>query len=317
MEFLSNYGLFLAKALTLLIVMLLGLAGFLSLTRKSHKHGKIEIKSLNHYYDGLQEEMQHALKNVKPVKKTRQQKKDKVKQPSMFVIDFCGDIKASHATALTNAVSAILLVAQPEDEVVVRLESPGGSVNGYGLCASQLQRIRSRGIPLTVCIDKVAASGGYLMACVANQIVAAPFAIVGSIGVVAQIPNFHRLLKRHQVDVELFTAGEFKRTVTLFGENTEKGRKKFQEELDQIHEAFKHYVLKNRPQLEGEKIATGEHWLAMDAYDHRLVDVIKTSDDYLCEKRESFNLYEVSSPEKVSLVNKILKPVMQLMHPYA
>jgi serine protease SohB len=317
MEFLSNYGLFLAKSITFLTVVLLGVAGCFSLSRKSHKHNKVEIESLNAVFDEMQGDMQHAIKKEKPIKRTRQEKREKSKQPNLFVIDFLGDIKASSAHALTKAVSAILLVAKPEDEVVIKLESPGGSVNGYGLCASQLQRIRSKGIPLTVCIDKVAASGGYLMACVANQIVAAPFAIVGSIGVVAQLPNFHRLLKHHQVDVELFTAGEFKRTVTLFGENTDKGRKKFQEELEQIHDAFKHYVLKNRPQLEGEKIATGEHWLAMEAFDYRLVDIIKTSDDYLCEKREKFNIYEVRSPEKTSMMNKLLKPVMQLMHPYA
>jgi serine protease SohB len=311
MEFLSQYGLFLAKSLTLLIVILLAVAGVMALTRKPQV--KIKIKSMNEQFDAMQAELLEVIKQEKPEKQSKQKKKEKSQQPTLFVLDFVGDIKASAADALRKTVSAVLLVAKAKDEVVIRVESPGGSVNGYGLCASQLQRIRDKGIHLTVCIDKVAASGGYLMACVANHIVAAPFAIIGSIGVVAQLPNFHRFLKQHHVDVELYTSGEFKRTVTLFGENSEKGRKKFQEELDHVHDAFKHYVLKNRPQLDIEKVATGEHWLAMEAFDHRLVDAIKTSDDYLTAKRAKFNIYEVSSPEKLSMMHKLMKPVMQLI----
>ncbi len=201
--------------------------------------------------------------------------------------------------------------------MLIRLESPGGVVSGYGLAAAQLQRIRDKNIPLTVCIDKVAASGGYLMACVANTIIAAPFAIIGSIGVVAQMPNFHRWLKKNNIDVELLTAGEYKRTLTLFGENTEKGRQKFQEDLEQIHSAFRHYVLENRSQLDIDKVSTGEHWLATDAFELRLVDKLATSDDYLIKKMADYQAFKLAVQPKHSLMSKLLRPAMRLMHPLA
>lgn len=312
MEFLTQYGLFLAKAITVLVVFLLAVGGILSMSRKAKP--KLAVESLSVSFDETQEEMLKTIKGDKPPKRTRLMKKELRKRPVVYVIDFYGDIKASEVEELRTAVTAVLAVATPKDEVVIRLESPGGSVNGYGLAASQLQRIRDREIPLIVCIDKVAASGGYLMACVANEIVAAPFAIVGSVGVVAQLPNFHRFLKKNNIDIELLTAGEYKRTLTMFAENTEKGRQKFQEELEHIHGAFKHYVLKNRPQLDIEQIATGEHWLAVEAFDLRLVDAIKTSDDFLMDKMKHFNVFEVSVPAKRSLMSKVLKPVSRLMH---
>ena len=218
---------------------------------------------------------------------------------------------------LREEVSAILCIASKKDEVVIRLESPGGSVNGYGLAASQLQRLRDKHIPLTVCIDKVAASGGYLMACVANRIVAAPFAIIGSIGVVAQIPNFHRWLKKHDIDMELLTAGEYKRTLTLFAENTDKGRKKFKEDLEKIHEKFRDYVLANRQQLDMDKVATGEHWLARDAFDLKLVDSLKTSDEYINDNMQAFKIFKIAIHSKQTWLAKALKPATKLLHPWA
>lgn len=190
-------------------------------------------------------------------------------------------------------------------------------MNGYGLAASQLLRIRDRNIPLTVCIDKVAASGGYLMACIANKIVAAPFSIVGSIGVVSQIPNFHRWLKKHNVDVELITAGEYKRTLTILGENTEKGRQKFQEDLEKIHQAFREFVLQNREQIDIDQVSTGEHWLSLDAFKLKLVDELKTSDEVIIEKLNHFNVYKIISHHRQSLVSKILKPAAKMLHPWA
>ncbi|OGV28095.1 MAG: protease SohB [Legionellales bacterium RIFCSPHIGHO2_12_FULL_37_14] len=312
MSFVTEYGLFFAKAFTILIVFLLALAGVIALTRKSMD--KITIESINDELDSLQKDISKTVKKAKPRSLTRKEKRAKREQPCMYVIDFNGDIKASAASALQKVITAILLVAQKKDEIVVRIESPGGTVNGYGLCASQLQRIRDAGIYLTVCIDKVAASGGYLMAAVANQILAAPFAIVGSIGVVAQMPNFHRWLKNHDVDVELFTAGEYKRTVTVFGENSKKGKEKFKEDLEQIHTVFKHHVLRHRPNLNIKKVATGEHWLAIDALDYNLVDHIKTSDDYLTSKRDKFNIYEISAPIKQPFLQKLIKPLTNMLN---
>ncbi len=250
----------------------------------------------------------------KPLKKA---KKTKTQQPKVYVIDFNGDIKASQVEQLRHEVNAILMIATPNDEVLIRIESPGGAVNGYGLAASQLQRIRDKNIPLTACIDKVAASGGYLMACVAHKIIAAPFAIIGSIGVVAQIPNFHRWLKKNDIDIELLTAGEYKRTLTLLGENTDKDRQKFQEDLEEIHKAFRNYVLANREDLDIDAVATGEHWLAQDALKLHLVDTLQTSDEYIMDKLVSHKLFKLTAHGKESLINKLCKPAMRLLHPWA
>lgn len=310
MEFLSQYGLFLLKSLTIVIAFIVVFASFFALSRKPRP--KLEITPLNDHYEQLNARMHKEILGTKVAKK----KKDKSIKPKLFVIDFNGDIKASQVEQLRDEVTAILSIAKPEDEVLIRLESPGGSVNGYGLAAAQLQRLRDKDIHLTVSIDKVAASGGYLMACVANSILAAPFAIIGSIGVVAQIPNFHRLLKKNDIDVELLTAGEYKRTLTLFGENTEGGRKKFQEDLEKIHTAFRNYVLTNRSQLDMDKVSTGEHWLATDAFELSLVDKLITSDDYLMSKMQGYKAFQLTIQPKVSLINKLLKPAMQLMHPW-
>ncbi|HRD69637.1 MAG TPA: protease SohB [Legionella sp.] len=311
MEFLSQYGMFLLKCLTLVIAFLLLIAGIFSISRKPKP--KLEIISLNEQYDQLNTFMNKEVLG----KKTEKKKKKKATKPNLFVIDFHGDIKASQVDQLRDEITSILCIAKPDDEVMLRLDSPGGAVNGYGLAAAQLQRIRDKKITLTVCIDKVAASGGYLMACVANKIIAAPFAIIGSIGVVAQIPNFHRWLKKNDVDVEVLTAGEYKRTLTLFAENTDKGRKKFQEDLEKIHTVFRNYVLSNRSQLDIDKVSTGEHWLAKDAFELKLVDQLSTSDEYLIDKMKDYGAFKLTIQPKSSLMSKLLKPAMRLMHPWA
>lgn len=311
MEFLSQYALFLLKSVTIVIALLVIFAGFFAIGFKPKS--KIEITSLNEHYDHLNKLMNKEIHGKKTDKK---KKKKKSEQPTLYVLDFHGDIKASQVDQLRDEVTAILCTAKPEDEVLVRLDSPGGVVNSYGLAASQLQRIRDRNIPLTVSIDKMAASGGYLMACVANKIIAAPFAFIGSIGVVAQIPNFHRWLKKHDVDIELLTAGEYKRTLTLFSENTEKGRKKVKEELEQIHQAFRNYIASNRGLLDMDKIATGEHWLASEALELNLVDQLSTSDDYLLSKIVEYKAFKLAIPSKANMMNKLLKPVFRFMHPW-
>ncbi|MGT2550935.1 protease SohB [Acinetobacter geminorum] len=224
----------------------------------------------------------------------------------IFVLDFKGDIQASAVENLREEITLILATAKAgRDRIVVRLESPGGMVHGYGLAAAQLVRLRDAGFHVTICVDKVAASGGYMMACIANEIIAAPFAIVGSIGVVAQVPNFNRLLKEHNVDFELYTAGQYKRTVTMFGENTPEGKAKFEEELQQTHVLFKHFVEKYRPQLNVDKVATGEHWYGEDALDLNLVDKLQTSDEYLLALLPQHDVYVINTRKKTTLGEKL------------
>lgn len=236
-------------------------------------------------------------------KEARARKKNNQK---IYILDFKGDIQASAVENLREEITLILATAKAgKDRVVVRLESPGGAVHSYGLAAAQLVRLRDAGFNLTICVDKVAASGGYMMACIANEIVSAPFAVVGSIGVVAQVPNFNRLLKEHHVDFELYTAGQFKRTVTMFGENTAEGKAKFEEELQQTHVLFKHFIEKYRPQLNVEKVATGEHWYGQDAKGLNLVDQLKTSDEYILGLLAQHDVYVIQTRRKPTLGEKL------------
>ena len=224
----------------------------------------------------------------------------------IYVLDFKGDVQASAVDTIREEITLILATAKAgHDRVVVRLESPGGMVHGYGLAAAQLVRLRDAGFNVTICVDKVAASGGYMMACIANEIISAPFAVVGSIGVVAQVPNFNRLLKQHNVDFELYTAGEYKRTVTMFGENTPEGKAKFEEELQQTHSLFKHFVEKYRPQLDVAQVATGEHWYGEDARELNLVDKLQTSDEYLLSLLSQHDVYVINTRKRPTFGEKL------------
>ncbi|TQQ92714.1 protease SohB [Cronobacter sakazakii] len=301
MNLLAEYGLFLAKIVTVVVAIAIVIALIANLTqRKKAQRGELRVTRLGEEYKEMKEEVAAALLDPHQHKQWHKNQKKKNKQeakaakvrakrgdaapagkPTLYVLDFKGSIDAHEVSALREEVTAVLAVAKPADEVLVRLESPGGVVHGYGLAASQLQRLRERQIPLTIAVDKVAASGGYMMACVANNIVAAPFAIIGSIGVVAQVPNFNRLLKRNDIDIELHTAGQYKRTLTLLGENTEEGRKKFREDLNETHHLFKEFVHSMRPSLDIDAVATGEHWYGVQAKEKGLVDEISTSDDLI------------------------------------
>jgi serine protease SohB len=255
-------------------------------------------------------------------KALKRQRKDEAKAPSGqktrprgFVLDFEGDIRASAVSALREEISALLQVADSGDEIILRLESPGGMVHSYGLAASQLARIRKRGIRLTVAVDKVAASGGYMMACVADRIIAAPFAVIGSIGVVMQLPNFHRLLKDKNIDYELLTAGEYKRTLTLFGENTESARSKALEELEDTHALFKDFIRSHRPQLDLEAVASGEHWFGTRAAERQLVDELMTSDDYLLQRMDSHDLFRVRLRQPKPLMQRLAERIQMRFRP--
>ncbi|UNT62727.1 protease SohB [Acinetobacter towneri] len=243
----------------------------------------------------------------------REARARKKNNQKIYVLDFKGDTAASAVEQLREEITLILATAKAgRDRVVVRLESPGGMVHGYGLAAAQLVRLRDAGFHLTICVDKVAASGGYMMACIGSEIVSAPFAILGSIGVVAQVPNFNRLLKEKNIDFEMYTAGQYKRTVTMFGENTEEGKAKFEEELQQTHVLFKHFVEKYRPQLNVEKVATGEHWYGQDALDLNLVDKLQTSDEYLLSLLPQHDIYVIQTRKKPTLGEKLSLQAAQM-----
>lgn len=310
-EYLSEYGVFLLKTVTIVAAIMLILGMLLNAAeRQKDRKGELNIQNLSEGLKDVQQHMQFAMLDGKARKQAEKAaKKDKSSKPSAkraFVIDFKGSMDAKEVESLRREVTAVLAVADTkQDEVVVRLESPGGVVHGYGLAAAQLKRLRDAQIPLTVSVDKVAASGGYMMACIADKIVAAPFAILGSIGVLAQMPNFHRWLKNHDIDFEQLTAGEYKRTLTVFGENTEKGRKKYQEDLEDIHVLFKEFVKEHRANLDIDAVATGEIWFGQRALDQGLIDEIATSDDLLLRLNKDATVFKVEYKEKLKLANKI------------
>ncbi|OPX55399.1 serine protease SohB [Oceanospirillum multiglobuliferum] len=331
-EFFSDYGLFLAKTITLAIIFVGAIVMIIisaSQNKRRAGEGDIEIIHLNESLTDTSNALKEAIydKHAFEQERKAEKKEEKAKakeakakakqkgaseedaeevQKRVFVLNFDGDIRASDVESLRETITAVLSIARPEiDEVVVRLESGGGMVHSYGLAASQLSRITSRNIELTICVDEVAASGGYMMACTADRIIAAPFAIIGSIGVVAQLPNFHRLLKKHDIDFEVLTAGEHKRTLTVFGENTEQGRTKFLQDLEETHTLFKDYVQQQRPELDMSKVANGDVWYGAQALDLGLVDELKTSDEYLIEACEEADVYEVNYEFKTGLVDKL------------
>jgi serine protease SohB len=276
----------------------------------------LKINSLNHRYDEMEERFVERVLDKKALKARRKAHKKEAKQDRadtrkcIYVLDFKGAVKASTAEQLAQQIDGVLTIAKPEsDEIVVKVNSPGGLVTSYGYAASQLLRIRDAKIPLTVCVDEVAASGGYLMACTANKILCAPFAVVGSIGVVAEVPNLHRLLKKNDIDYEQYTAGEYKRTVSVLGEITEEGREHFKEKLGATHVAFKDFVKIYRPQIELEKVANGDHWYGQEALSLGLIDALSTSDDYLFRARQDARIFKVAMEEKQTLIQQLMKSV--------
>jgi serine protease SohB len=318
LDFLLEYGLFLAKSVTIAVAVIVVISAIAVASQRSKRDssdGHIEVTTLNHKFEDWEDMLKFEILDEDTFKKDRKAKKKQEKQDRkkhtdekrkrLYVLDFDGDMSASEVEFLRHEISAVLTVARPEDEILLRLESPGGMVHSYGLASSQLQRITAHGIPLTIAIDRVAASGGYMMACIGNRILAAPFAVIGSIGVVAQLPNFNRLLKKHDVDIELHTAGAHKRTLTMVGENTDEGRKKFVEELEETHVLFKEFVSENRPQLDIDHIATGEVWYGKRALDQKLIDEVRTSDDYLLSKREDTDMFSVKYRQKRTLPERL------------
>jgi len=334
-QFFVDYGMFLAKSVTVLVVVLLIIGSLASASgrgKKGQDKGKIKVTNLNETFEEMEMILEHQILTKDQSKQLEKDKKQKQKEAKkaekaakkaakklsateepetepgkkrIFVLDFDGDKSASGIEILGQEITAVLTMAREMDEIVLRLESPGGMVHSYGLAASQLKRIQDFKIPLTICVDKVAASGGYMMACVGDKILAAPFAVLGSVGVVAQLPNLHKVLKKNDVDYSIYTAGEYKRTVTILGENSEEGVKKFREELEETHILFKDMVATQRPALEMEKIGTGEHWYGTRALELGLIDGINTSDGYLFGLREDCDIYEVHYELKKSLADKL------------
>lgn len=327
MEQVIEFGLFFLKTAVIVIAILIVLSNIIaaSLKAKDDNKQKVKFKNKSKEFKKRKQELDLIFLDSKAAKKAKKLQAKALKKiekqiaetppAKLFVLNFEGDIKASQAENLSNEITHILECAKPSDEVLVKLESPGGMVSGYGLAASELKRIKDAGLKLSVSVDKVAASGGYMMACVADRIMAAPFAIIGSIGVVAQIPNFNKLLKKNHVDYEIVTAGKYKRTLTVFGENTDEGREKFKDQLEDIHILFKNFVTSNRPILAAdiENIATGEYWFGEQCLEKKLIDHVQTSEDFIFQNKDKFEIFEVSTEKKKSMIEKLSESAAQII----
>jgi len=322
-EYIARYLLFFAESLSLAVILVVAIVAIVAAARPDRGEGgegRLDIRHVNarlrRIGEALNEELLHERPPRSERRKAKREQRERERQARetgrVFVIDFDGDIGASQVESLREEISALCQVVRDGDEVLLRLESGGGTVHGYGLAASQLRRLRDRGVRLTVAVDKVAASGGYMMASVAHRIIAAPFAIIGSIGVVAQLPNFSRLLKRNDVDIELHTAGRFKRTLTMFGENTDEARAKFREELEETHTLFRNFVAEQRPALDLDRVATGEHWYGRNALELGLVDELRTSDDELLAYADKHDVYEIRYRPHRSLGDRLSSGLMRL-----
>ena len=325
MEFLYEYGLFVAKAVTLVIAFIVVVSTIVGLASKQkHGKGQLEIVSISEQLKDITNYAKQVLFDKNALKKLAKEQKKEAKAKNkaknkakiteqgeeseksrLYVIDFKGSMDANEVEHLREEITAILCVANKEDEVLVRLESGGGVVHGYGLAASQLQRIKEKGLKLTIAVDKVAASGGYMMACVADKLLASQFAYIGSIGVLAQLPNFNKLLKKNDIEFEQHTAGEFKRTLTVFGENNDEGRAKFKEEIEEIHVLFKDFVQSQRPDMDIDKVATGEYWPGIKAKSLGLIDDITTSDDYILSHYPAREIFSVKYAVKKIVAEKL------------
>ena len=325
MEFLYEYGLFVAKAVTLVIAFIVVVSTIVGLASKQkHGKGQLEIVSISEQLKDITNYAKQVLLDKNALKKLAKEQKKEAKAKNkaknkakiteqgeeseksrLYVIDFKGSMDANEVEHLREEITAILCVANKEDEVLVRLESGGGVVHGYGLAASQLQRIKEKGLKLTIAVDKVASSGGYMMACVADKLLASQFAYIGSIGVLAQLPNFNKLLKKNDIEFEQHTAGEFKRTLTVFGENNDEGRAKFKEEIEEIHVLFKDFVQSQRPDMDIDKVATGEYWPGIKAKSLGLIDDITTSDDYILSHYPAREIFSVKYAVKKNVAEKL------------
>lgn len=306
---LMNLGLFAAEVFLVLFAIVVVIILIAALASRAQQKSEITVELLHKKYKNFARILKANIFSKEELKKEKKKQKSEKKKEDfkqkLYVIDFEGDVRASAVEDLREEITAVLTLATPEDEILVRVESPGGLVNAYGLAASQLIRVRNKNIPLTIAVDKVAASGGYMMACTANKILCAPFAIVGSVGVVAQVPNFNRLLKKHDVEYKEYTAGEYKRTISIFGEITEKGEEKFKEQLEATHILFKSFVRRFRPQLDLGRVATGEYWYGEQALELQLVDEIKTSDEYLMDRAQNSQIIKVKHQHKTSISEKM------------
>ena len=334
-NFLIEYGLFVAKALTIILSIIITVIFIIGIVYSKKKHKEenyIEIENINDKLEELQDNLESEILDKTTYKKLQKNKKKQKKseekskkqsckiteegiethRPRIFVLTFNGDLHASETTNLREEISAILTVAQKNDEVLVKLESSGGVVHNYGFAAAQLERIKQHHVNLIISVNLVAASGGYMMACVANKIIAAPFAILGSIGVMAELPNFNKLLEKHHVDIEHHTSGEYKTTLTMLGKNTDKGRQKFIEELEDTHKLFKEFVKLHRPSINLEKIATGEYWYGIESLELNLIDEIQISDDYLMNKSKDYDIYTIEYKIQESLKDKLTNALANL-----
>ena len=243
---------------------------------------------------------------------------------NLYYLEFEGDIQASEAAKLKQEILVCLQVAKPTDVFLILVESSGGSVSNYGDLYSVMEMIKKRGHTLWVAIDRVAASGGYLISLPADKIFATPFALIGSIGVLSEVPNFGGLLDKYGVKMEEYTAGERKMNISMFRENGEEQKEHHRKKLGKIHELFKAQLVKYRGGLIEKKgvdigeLMEGDFWMGENAFELGLVDELKSSVEILLDEKDHFNILKVNyhNEPKMAGIMGMLKPKMKFNPQY-
>lgn len=278
----------------------------IQLNQQQEKHDKALIKVI-----GKSPGILSSIKNVIG-------KSEGIVRKTAVLLSFNGDINATEVIEFGRAVSMIVQMKDLVSEVYIIINSGGGVVNGYGLLASEIERLHYSEIETYALIDQVAASGGYMAACVANHVVAAPFAYIGSIGVVSEMPNFNQILSDNGINIEQHTAGKSKRTVTPLGKITDEDRNEFKKKLERIHRSFINHVshyrnINDADENKNSIIFSGDYWIAEETVELELglVDEISTSQEFLLDKMKEYNIIEITFQEnktkksKLSLLNSL------------
>ncbi len=178
--------------------------------------------------------------------------------------------------------------------VVVRINSPGGTVGASQEIYQKLWKLRKKNIPLVASMGEIAASGGYYVASACNYIVANHGTLTGSIGVIAISPNLRGLFQKIGIDMNVIKSGRYKDILSSFRDISPEERELIQEIIDSSYHKFLKDVALGRNQNESDiqPIADGRVMSGETALKHKLVDMLGTFEDAIDKARQMAKLSE-------------------------
>lgn len=181
--------------------------------------------------------------------------------------------------------------------LLLRIDSPGGSVTASDIVYHELLRFKQEtGVPVVAELMNVAASGGYYAAMAADEVIAHPTTVTGSIGVVLRGFNFAGLLDKVGVADQTITSGDYKDIGSGFRPMTPEERAILQDIVNAFHARFREVVVAGRPELDAAAVAAladGRVFAAGEAQERGLVDGVGYLQDAIEAARERAGLEEV------------------------